>query len=90
MMEHHAMISCLRLGAIILAGSIFAYLVELGDFTFMLSTFLAVSGILRGTAAAIAADEIWASGISRWDEAAFLILLSLIVYWSGGLSAGVA
>ena len=77
-----------RLAAIILAGVIFAFLIDLADFPFMFATFLSVSGILRGTAAAIAADEFWAHDLNRWDEAAALIILSVLVFWIGGLSGG--
>ena len=72
-----------RLGAIVLAGVIFASLVDAADFAIMLATFLSVSGTLRGTAAAIAADESWAREMNCWDEAAMLIFLGMIAYWVG-------
>lgn len=74
---------CLRVAAIVLAGMVFALFIDIQDFTVLFATFLSVSGLLRGTAAAIAADELWAGQLNRWDEAAVLISLSVIVYWMG-------
>ena len=74
---------CFRMAAIAFAGTVFAFLINVQDFTELFATFLSVSGLLRGTAAAIASDEFWAGELNRWDEAAFLICLSVIVYWAG-------
>ena len=74
---------CLRMAAIVLAGMVFAFLIDIQDFIVLFATFLSISGVVRGTAAAIAADEFWAGDLNRWDEAAFLISLSVIIYWTG-------
>ncbi|MEZ5933546.1 MAG: hypothetical protein R3F54_16655 [Alphaproteobacteria bacterium] len=79
-MDPRTTISCFRLVAIVLAGVIFASLVDVADFAMTLAMFLAISGILRGTAAAIAADEIWAHELNRWDEATLLIIASIFLY----------
>lgn len=74
--------SFFRLVMIVLGGVVFAFLIDIADFAFMLSTFLSVSGIFRGTAAAIAEDPFWGRDLNRWDEAVVLIFLGVIVYWA--------
>lgn len=76
-------VCCFRLGAIIVAGLIFASLIDIADFAVTLAAFFSVGGILRGTAAAIGNDELLARSLNRWDEAAILIALSFMVYWAG-------
>lgn len=73
-------ISCFRVVAIMAAGVVFALLVDVADFGKTLALFLSVSGLLRGTAAAIAADEFWAKDLNRWDEAAILIMLGMLLF----------
>ncbi len=73
--------TCLfRVFAIVLAGLIFASLIDVADFGTTFAIFLSISGILRGTAATIGADDFWAQDLNRWDETALLVLLGMLVY----------